>query len=172
MSSYLARRRAVLRAERRAEVARQVRAEIRKLEGAERDRLEAIAEGRLAGLFTTPERAAAILAAGGYEPDPPPAWLFPELPLPAYMPAGAPRPLSVRETVQTLNRFGSRVPLRLVLLLLRITLRELTAELLGIITTAPAPDAAASSVTADRAHPPTGPPCPRPCTGSAVVISP
>lgn len=45
--------------------------------------------------------------------------------LPWYMPFGAPRPMSLRETVQELNRLNARVAPFLVLLMLGVSMREL-----------------------------------------------
>lgn len=85
---------------------------------------EAVAAGTEPAAYgMTAERAAQILAAwdnhSGLEPDPPPAPVLPAR-HPWYMPPGASRCMSVRETVQRLNWFGCRVTLALQLLALLI----------------------------------------------------
>jgi hypothetical protein len=116
--SYRAQRRAVIRAERAEAIGEQVRAELARA----RAHYEAVADGTQRGYFgLTPERAAEIVAEWdrweGLRPDPEPAHLRPSRPadrsLPVYMPPGAPRPMSLRETVRALNALGSRVPLSL-----------------------------------------------------------
>jgi hypothetical protein len=116
--SFAQRRRATVKAERAERVAECMRAELARM----RASYEAVAAGTGPSYFgMTPERARLILAEWD-RPDPPPAhydpppWAGPEPELPAYMPPGAPRPMSIRGTVRALNDAGGRVPLWLQLL--------------------------------------------------------
>jgi hypothetical protein len=81
--------------------------------------------------------------------------------------------MSVRETVRALNDLRSRVPLRLVLTMLRLKLRQLGARFVCALAALAAPLAVAvrSHDAPLLANPSTGPPVRRPAP-EAPVISP
>lgn len=160
MTGPAARRRLAAEAERIAETRQDVRAW-----------LEAIASGQRRGYFgLTPEAAAEILE-HGYEPDPQPWWRndddsadFIWSRFGSCLPDGRglvrPPGMSARGVVRELNRLGQRVPLRLVLIMLGLRLRELYGGLMRALVVSGRPAESDVPVLAVPVlvHPHTGPP--------------